>query len=42
MRALVFSDSHGNLENMKKAINHFKDITTIFHLGDFIDDSKKF
>lgn len=41
MRALVFSDSHGNLENMKKAINHFKDITTIFHLGDFIDDSQK-
>lgn len=38
MKILVFSDSHGYLENMKQAINHFKEIDTIIHLGDFIDD----
>lgn len=41
MKALIFSDSHGYLENIKKAINHFKDIKLIFHLGDFIDDARK-
>lgn len=41
MKALIFSDSHGYLENIKRAINYFNDIKVIFHLGDFIDDAKK-
>lgn len=39
MKILIFSDSHGDLKNMKKAINHFSDIKTLIHLGDFIKDA---
>ena len=38
MKVLVFSDSHGELENIKNAIDKFCDIDTIIHLGDFTDD----
>ncbi len=39
MKALVFSDSHGYIKNMIKAIDHFKDeIDIIIHLGDYVDD----
>ncbi len=41
MKILVFSDSHGNIKNMQNAMDNFKDINTIIHLGDFMDDIKK-
>lgn len=41
MKILVFSDSHGNIQNIKLALNFFENIKTIIHLGDFIDDTNK-
>lgn len=37
-RILVFSDSHGNIEYMKKAIDGIRDISVIVHLGDMTRD----
>nr|WP_317357735.1 metallophosphoesterase [uncultured Tyzzerella sp.] len=38
-KVLVFSDSHGNIQNMTKAIENFKDqVDTIIHLGDYVED----
>ncbi|MCX8128959.1 MAG: metallophosphatase family protein [Clostridia bacterium] len=41
MRILLFSDSHGNINNMVKAIRKSKDIDMIIHLGDFVSDALK-
>ncbi len=41
MKALVFSDSHGNIENIEKALNMFDDINVIIHLGDYVEDVEK-
>jgi len=41
MRILLFSDSHGNIQNMIKAINKNKNISMLIHLGDFIRDAIK-
>lgn len=41
MKAFLFSDSHENIENIKLAIDSFKGINTIFHMGDIMDDAKK-
>ena len=41
MKVLVFSDSHGNIKNMEKAINMFNNIDTIIHLGDYVEDIEK-
>lgn len=42
MKLIVFSDSHGNLENIHTAINFFRnEIIGIVHLGDFFEDAKK-
>ena len=38
MKVLVFSDSHGELENIKKAIDTYYEIDTIIHLGDYSKD----
>lgn len=42
-RVLVFSDSHGNLNDMKTAILREKEsgIAEIWHLGDYSSDAKK-
>lgn len=41
MKVLVFSDSHSNIENIKKAINMFEnEVEFIVHLGDYVDDVK--
>lgn len=38
-KVLVFSDSHGNIQNMTKAIENFKEkVDTIIHLGDYVED----
>lgn len=38
-KVLVFSDSHGNIDNMVKVIENFdKDVFAIIHLGDYADD----
>ena len=34
MKILVISDTHGNLDNIRKVIEKHKDIKNIFHLGD--------
>ena len=34
MKILVFSDSHGRLHNIKKALEYHPDAQCIFHLGD--------
>ncbi len=42
MKVLVFSDSHANIKNMKKAINMFEnEIQAIIHLGDYVEDIEK-
>lgn len=41
MKILLFSDSHGYTHNMIRAINKYKDIDIIIHLGDFIKDAIK-
>ncbi len=38
MKALVFSDSHGKVENMIKALDRYPDYQAIFHLGDIGSD----
>lgn len=38
MRILVFSDSHGTLEPMRRAIERFSP-DTVIHLGDYVEDS---
>lgn len=37
-RILIFSDSHGNTNYMKKAIDGIRDISVIVHLGDCARD----
>ena len=39
MRILLFSDSHGAIHNMLKAIHKNKNIDMIIHLGDFARDA---
>lgn len=39
MKILVFSDSHGYLQNMVKAVNKNKDVQMIIHLGDIVGDA---
>ena len=34
MKILVISDTHGNLDNIRKVIENHEDIENIFHLGD--------
>lgn len=42
MKAIIFSDSHGNIKNIIMAIEKFKDkIDIIIHLGDYITDTEK-
>lgn len=42
MKVIVFSDSHANVKNMKKAIEMFKDeVQAIIHLGDYVEDVEK-
>lgn len=38
-RSLVISDSHGNIWNIRKAINRHPEIKRIIHLGDFYRDA---
>ena len=38
MKALVFSDSHGRLENLLRAVDRHPDFQAIFHLGDIGND----
>lgn len=38
MRVLVFSDSHGNVEAMEKAIERYR-VDAVFHLGDHVSDA---
>ena len=38
MKALVFSDSHGRLENLMRAVDRHPDYQAIFHLGDVGND----
>jgi uncharacterized protein len=41
MIALLFSDSHGNIHNMKNAIENNKNVQMIIHLGDCVSDILK-
>lgn len=41
MRILVFSDSHGNLDNVEKVIKRSGNIDMIIHLGDIIGQDEK-
>ncbi len=38
MRAIIFSDSHGNIENCKKAMERSGKVDLIIHLGDICRD----
>ena len=38
MKVLVFSDSHGCVRNMIKAIDEHKEIKKVIHLGDVLKD----
>ncbi len=39
MKALVFSDSHGRLDNLMKAVDRNPEYQAIFHLGDIGNDA---
>ncbi len=39
-RILVMSDSHGNLNNIMRAVKTAKEVDYIFHLGDFDKDAQ--
>lgn len=42
MKVIVFSDSHANVKNMKKAMKMFEDdVQAIIHLGDYVEDIEK-
>ncbi len=41
MKILLFSDSHGHVQNMAKALSKNKGIETVIHLGDCISDILK-
>lgn len=42
MKAIIFSDSHGNIKNMTRAIEKFeREISTVIHLGDYVEDLEK-
>lgn len=42
MKAIVFSDSHGYLNNLDLALKNFKnEIDCLIHLGDFFEDTKE-
>ncbi|MEN8906165.1 MAG: metallophosphoesterase [Clostridiales bacterium] len=41
MKILLFSDSHGNINNMLKAIKKHKNVNTIIHLGDMVKDIRE-
>lgn len=40
MRIGVVSDSHGDRENLLKAIEKMEQVDAIFHLGDFVKDNR--
>lgn len=41
MKALVFSDSHGKLDNLLEVLKQHPDYEAIFHLGDIEQDEKR-
>jgi putative phosphoesterase len=41
MRMLLFSDSHGDIHNMVKALNCNRDVDLVIHLGDCVSDILK-
>ncbi|MEA5085405.1 MAG: metallophosphoesterase [Lachnospiraceae bacterium] len=41
MRALVISDTHRYLDNAEKVIEKYRDINTVIHLGDMVEDAEK-
>lgn len=41
MKALVFSDSHGRLDNLLEVMKQHKDCEAIFHLGDVEGDENR-
>ncbi len=41
MKIIVFSDSHGVVNNMVSAVNKHKDADMIIHLGDVVKDAQK-
>ena len=41
MKALVFSDSHGKLNNLLAVLEKHSDYEAIFHLGDVESDEKR-
>lgn len=41
MKILLFSDSHGNIGNMVKAVSKHRDADMIIHLGDIVRDALK-
>lgn len=38
-RALILSDSHGDLKSIQKALDFFGDVEYVFHLGDYASDA---
>lgn len=38
MFILLFSDSHGNVEDLKKTITSYDDVDLVIHLGDYVKD----
>ena len=41
MKALVFSDSHGKLDNLLEVLKQHPDYEAIFHLGDVVGDEER-
>ncbi len=41
MKCLVFSDSHGNISNMRRALSLHRDAEIVFFLGDGLSDAEE-
>jgi len=41
LKALIFSDSHGDLSYMTAMIDKYKDVKTIIHAGDVFSDTQE-
>lgn len=41
MKALVFSDSHGRIDNLLEVLRRYPDYEAIFHLGDVLEDAER-
>ena len=40
-KALIFSDSHGRLDNLLEVLKRQRDFEAVFHMGDIMEDADR-